>query len=175
MDQTIIDILKSNNEKYIKLSKILYYLFVVLASISQDKYMIIGSYGMRKYRNISDLDISLDNEEFLKLKKLIDLGYGKLEIHNNQIRWFYDLTSQYNESHDKKENDFSIEAYQINPSLGFPDNEFSFNYLIETYGLEIDENNHKHFKISTLLKWKKTLGRVKDVADILLIENVLKD
>lgn len=174
MDEIIINILRSKNEKYKKLSDILYHLFVNLAEISQYKYMIIGSYGMRNYRNISDLDISLDNEEFFKLKILIEKGYGKLEIHNNQIRWFYDLTTQYNEFHEKKERDFSIEAYQVNPAIGFPNNEFSLNHLAEFNELETDENGHKYFKIFTVLKWKKALGRVKDMADIQLVENVLK-
>lgn len=173
MDEIIINILKSKTKKCKKLSDILHYLFVIVANISQDKYMIIGSYGMRNYRNINDLDVSLDNQEFVKLKKIIDMGFGKLEIHNNQIRWFYDLTTQYNQLQDKEENDFSIEAYQVNPNVGFPNNEFSFDHLIKTNGLQIDENNHKYFNMSTMLKWKRALGRAKDMVDILLVENKL--
>lgn len=175
MDHVIIDISKSKSEKHKKLSDILHRLFVVLANISQDKYVIIGSYGMRDYRNISDLDVSLDAEEFYKLKILIDRGFGKLEIHNNRIRWFYDMTSQYNELNDKKEHDFSIEVYQMHRFIGFPDDEFSLDHLIKFNELESDENNHQYFKVSTLLKWKRAMGRVKDKADILLVENAFKN
>jgi hypothetical protein len=39
---------------------------------------------------------------------------GDLQFYNGQIRWFFDLTKQYNELTKKTEKDFSIEAFQKN-------------------------------------------------------------
>jgi hypothetical protein len=60
-----------------KLSAILKYLFVDKAKISQDKYYILGSFGLREHRSINDLDINLDYDEFLKLIPLIEKGIGE--------------------------------------------------------------------------------------------------
>jgi hypothetical protein len=174
MNNIVINLLKSKDPKYKKLSDILHYLFN-LGNISQDKYLIIGSYGMRSLRNINDLDVCLDTKEFFKLKVLIDQGFGILQIHNNQIRWFYDLTNLYNELNcvNVKENDFSIEVYQSDPWIGFPDDDFSLNSVIQNNQYETDWNGHKYFDTQTLLRWKSALGRPKDLADIMLIQNAL--
>src|SRR6185312_12668528 len=129
MDQVIRSIITGNTEKYQKLSDILKYLFVDIAGISQNKYYILGSYAIRQYRTINDLDINLDDQEFLKLENLTKKGFGHIEFYNAQIRWFYDLTQQYNELTHSNENDFSIEAFQKRPFDGFPDQRFSLGYL----------------------------------------------
>ena len=55
-----------------------------------------------------DLDINLDKDEFMKLSLAINKGFGKLEFYNNQIRWYFDLTKEYNKLTKSKEKDFSI-------------------------------------------------------------------
>ena len=122
-------ILNNKLEKYQKLSSILYEIFVNICSIDQKKYYILGSFAIRKNRKISDLDINLDNNEFFKLDKAQKIGFGKLEIYNNQIRWFYDLTEIYNSLTKSNEDDFSLEAFQKEPSIGFPTDDFSLDYL----------------------------------------------
>ena len=168
-------ILDKGLEKYQKLSKILYEVFVNICSIDQTKYYILGSFAIRKDRKISDLDINLDNNEFFKLDEALKKGLGKLEIYNkNQIRWFYDLTEIYNILTDSKEDDFSLEAFQKEPSIGFPNNDFSLEYLKTNNMLDIDENGHRFFSLETLLKWKKQMNRPKDKADIDLINELMK-
>ena len=71
MDKNIEKIILNKKlKKHEKLSSILRYLFVDIAKISQDKYYILGSFSIREYRQISDLDINLDLNEFYKLEQL---------------------------------------------------------------------------------------------------------
>ena len=112
IDSKINQIILSTDSKFQKLSKILKYLFVDIAQIDQTKYYILGSYALREHRHINDLDINLEQSEFYKLKKVIDMGFGSIEIYNNQIRWFFDMTNEYClilGNH--KETDFSSEAF----------------------------------------------------------------
>jgi len=173
-DKTILEIIQNNSlEKYEKLSAILKYLFVDIANISQDKYYILGSFAIRKERTISDLDINMHHDEFFKLKKIVDKNFGSLEIYNNQIRWFFDMTKLYNDLTNNNEPDFSIEAFQKNPNEGFPNEKFSLNYLKEHNGLDKDSFGHQFFKLETLLEWKQTMNRPKDQPDIDLIKKLL--
>ena len=112
-------------------------------------------------------------DEFFKLKSLIDKGFGGLEIYNNQIRWFFDMTKLYNDLTNGNEPDFSIEAFQKNPNDGFPNEKFSLNYLKEHNSLDKDTNGHQFFKLETLLEWKQTMNRPKDQPDIELITKML--
>jgi hypothetical protein len=174
MDSKIIEIIKSKSKKYQKLSDILKYLFVDIAHIDQSKYYILGSYAIRTQREINDLDINLDYNEFFKLKALTDKSIGSIEIYNNQIRWFFDITNEYNKITNSNENDFSIEAFQKIRSDGFPNTNFSLDYLRNNDGLTTDNNGHQFFKLETLLEWKKTMNRPKDKPDIELIQQILE-
>lgn len=165
-------ILDKSLNKHEKMSSILYYLFVKIAKISQDKYYILGSYALRKYRHINDLDINLDHDEFFKLQKPVEMGFGHIEIYNNQIRWFFDFTKEYNKLLNTTEKDVSIEAFQKNPKQGYPNPSFSLSKLKKQKGLSRDENGHNHMNLKTLLKWKTTMGRNKDKQDIELIKSI---
>ena len=175
MDSTIIEIIQSDLKKYEKLSNILKYIFVDIAEIDQSKYYLLGSYAIREHRQINDLDINLDYNEFFKLEKLVKKCIGNLQFYNGQIRWFFDMTDEYKRLVDPTETDFSIEAFQKLPSDGYPNTNFSLDYLIIHEGLTRDINGHQFFKLETLLTWKQTMGRKKDEADIKLITNLLED
>jgi len=167
---TVISIIKSTKSKQDKLSDILKFVFVDTCGISQDKYFILGSYAIRAQRTISDLDINLDNKEFLKLEKA---GLGQLQFYNGQIRWFLDLTDVYNKLTAANELDFSIEAFMKEPNNGFPNDKFSLAHLRRVDGLERDHNGHQFFSMKTLLSWKQTMNREKDKPDIELINTLL--
>jgi hypothetical protein len=176
MNKPIEDIIKNKNlKKFEKLSNILKYIFVDVAEIDQNKYYILGSFAIRNHRTINDLDINLDETEFLKLEKVTKQGLGKIEFYNGQIRWIIDLTSEYNKLTGSNESDFSIEAFQKKPSVGFPNEDYSLEKLVKNNNLDKDENSHQFFKLETLLGWKKTMGRPKDTPDIELITELLKD
>ena len=169
IDSRIKKIIQSKKlEKHEKLSSILKYIFIEICNINQKKYFIIGSYGIREFREISDLDINLELNEFYKLKHAIDKGFGHLEIYNNQIRWFFDMTEH------TDCNDFSIEAFQKFESDGFPNSKFSLKYLTKNDSFDIDKNHHQFFNLQTLLSWKKTMNRDKDQNDIILIKSLNK-
>lgn len=162
-------------EKYEKLSSILKYIFIDICKIDPKKYYILGSFAIREHRKINDLDINLDKDEFMKLEKATEKGFGRIEFYNNQIRWIFDLTKEYNKLTSSKEKDFSIEAFMKDPKVGFPNNKFSLSSLIKNKGLAKDKNNHQHFNLKSLLKWKKTMNREKDQEDIILIKKLIKN
>lgn len=157
-----------------KLSKILKYIFVDVCKMNQKKYYILGSYALRNSRKINDLDINVDKDEFMKLEEATKKGFGKLEFLNNQIRWFFDLTKLYNKLTKSREKDFSIEAFMKDNKVGYPNNKFSLSKLIKNDGLDKDKNKHQFLNLKFLLKWKKTMGREKDKADIELIKKLLE-
>jgi hypothetical protein len=165
--------LKSIN-KHEKLSRILKYIFVDICKMDQKKYYILGSYALRNERKINDLDINVDKDEFMKLENATKNGFGRLEFLNNQIRWFFDLTKIYNKLTKSREKDFSIEAFMKDKKIGYPNNNFSLSKLIKNKGLDRDKNKHQFLNLKFLLKWKKTMNREKDKADIELIKKLLK-
>ena len=71
-----------------------------------------------------------ENSSHLSHRTLI-LQNLQQKIYNNQIRWFFDMTKLYNDLTKNNEPDFSIEAFQKNPNEGFPNEQFSLNYLKE--------------------------------------------
>lgn len=174
MDKNIETIILNKKlKKHEKLSSILRYLFVDIAKISQDKYYILGSFSIREYRQISDLDINLDHNEFYKLAQLTKKNIGKLEFYDSQIRWFADFTKEYNKLTNENELDFSIEAFQKKQTDGFPNKSFSLKDLRDNNDFEKNEDGHQFFNLHTLLKWKLTMNREKDKIDIELINNIL--
>ena len=162
-------------EKHEKLAAILRYLFVELAGVSQTKYYILGSYAIREHRTISDLDINMDHDEFFKLGALTDRGMGAVQIYGGaQIRWFFDLTQEYNALTGAAEADFSVEAFQKRPADGFPDASFSLQALKAARGLAVDPRfGHRFFSLPTLLRWKTAMNREKDRPDIELLNQLL--
>lgn len=161
-------------KKYEKLASILKYVFVDVCKIDQDKYFILGSFGIREHRLINDLDINIDKDEFMKLEKAVTRGFGGIEFYNGQIRWSFDLTDEYNKINGTHELDFSIEAFMKDNTDGFPNSKFSLGHLVKTGSLEQDKYGHHFLNLPTLLKWKKTMNRPKDSADIALIKCLLK-
>ena len=161
-------------EKYQKLSSILKYIFVDICNIDQRKYYLLGSFALREHRTINDIDINLDKDEFMKLEKATGKGLGRIEFYNGQIRWNLDLTKLYNSITGKKERDFSIEAFMKDPREGYPNSNFSLSKLLGKKALDVDPNGHQFLGLTALLKWKKTMNRAKDQADIKLIKSLYK-
>lgn len=170
IEQKITDV---NTEKYEKLSDILK-IIIDKCGIDNNKYMIIASYCIRKYRHINDLDMNMEKTEWEKLRILEEAGIGKIETYNGQLRYFLDMTKKYNELVDPDEKDFSIEIFKKDLYEGYPNNDFSLGYLLDHNGLDRDENKHLFFSKPTLLKWKRTANRPKDQKDIQLLENLVK-
>lgn len=110
----------------------------------------------------------------MKLNLAVNKGIGKLEFYNDQIRWYFDLTKEYNKLTKSREKDFSIEAFMKDPKIRFPNNSFSLSKLTKNKGFKRDYNKHQFFSLKSLLKWKKTMNRPKDQDDIKLIKNLLK-
>ncbi len=168
IEDKIDDIINSNLSKHDKLASILR-LIIDEADIKPNSYFILGSYALRNNRTISDLDINMDSDEFEKLK---ELPFGTVEPYNNQTRWFYDLTKQYQKI-DPNATDFSIEVFKKRPNEGFPDSDYSLGHLKKTGGLDVDKYDHQYFSMETLLAWKKKMNRPKDQDDIKLIESIM--
>ena len=168
LERKILSIIESDHPKHDKLASILQ-LIINFCKINKKSYFILGSYALREYRTISDLDVNMDFDQFKKLKRL---PFGEIQPYNNQTRWFYDLTSEYQKI-DASAIDFSIEIFQKKPTEGFPNEKFSLGYLKEHDGLDIDKYKHQFFNLKTLLAWKTAMGRDKDKLDIELIKKIL--
>lgn len=170
------EIIQSNTTKHDKLAQILKSI-VDSCGIKPYSYFILGSYAIREQREINDLDLNMDSEEFHKLEKCTQTDknnkISKIEEYNNQIRWFFDLTDEYKKLVDPNANDFSIEIFKKKPMEGFPDETFSLQYLTEHDGLDKDNYGHQYFSLKTLLRWKKTMNRPKDQSDIEIIEKMI--
>ena len=110
----------------------------------------------------------------MKLEKATTKGFGRIEFYNGQIRWILDLTKLYNSITGKKERDFSIEAFMKDPRDGYPNSNFSLSKLLSKKSLDVDDNGHQFLSLPALLKWKKTMNRAKDQADIKLIKTLYK-
>ena len=165
-------IYNENTTKYQKLSDILKIL-VDYCDINNDKYMIIASYCIRNYREINDLDMNMLSNEWDKLLKLVVLGIGTIETYKGQLRYFLDMTEEYKKL-EPTAKDFSIEIFKKDLNDGFPNETFSLGYLLDHNGLDRDENKHLYFNKNTLLRWKKTMMREKDKADIKLLEELMR-
>lgn len=173
IDNSIHNIIyDENTTKYQKLSDILK-LIIDYCNINNNKYMIIASYCIRNYREINDLDMNMLSDEWEKLRKMVSIGIGIIENYNGQLRYFLDMTSEYKKV-DPNVKDFSIEIFKKEINEGFPNETFSINYLMKHKGLERDENKHFYFSKNTLLRWKKTMMREKDKADIVILEALIK-
>jgi len=150
--------------KHHKLAKILKFI-VDRLGIPQTEYFILGSYVLREEREISDLDINLNIEWFTKAFEEKPSEFGEVQPYNGQIRWFFDLTKEYNSYLEKKglplSDDFSVEMFKKEIGDGFPDNRFSLKALRDNNGLETDCYGHQHFTLETLLLWKQTMNRPK--------------
>lgn len=161
-----------NTTKYQKLSDILK-LLIDYCHINNNKYMIIASYCIRNYREINDLDMNMISDEWNKLQKLVTIGIGIIEPYNGQLRYFLDMTDDYKKLNPSVK-DFSIEIFKKDLNEGFPNETFSIGYLLKHNGLDRDENKHLYFNKNTLLRWKKTMMREKDKADIKLLEELMQ-
>lgn len=158
IDQVICD----NLPKCDKLSKILRIIMDTI-NIPRESYCILGSYALRKYREINDIDVDLDTQHFTKLK---NLSIGNISTVKDENVWTF---------HKKYEGvDYKIEIYEVNSEIGYPDDSFSLNNLFSTADyLEMDDFGHYCYKLATLKNWKTIVCREKDKDDILLINNIL--
>jgi hypothetical protein len=161
-------IYNENTTKYQKLSDILK-IILDYCDVDNNKYMIIASYCIRNYREINDLDMNMISDEWDKLNKLVNHGIGIIQTYNGQMRYFLDMTDEYKKV-EPNAKDFSIEIFKKELYEGFPNETFSIGYLQNHDGLDRDENKHLYFNKNTLLRWKKTMMREKDKADIKLLQ-----
>jgi hypothetical protein len=177
--EKIVAVTVGGGKKEDKLSKILK-MIIKFAGVDQTKYFILGSYAIRKHREISDLDINMESSEWDKLRAAfptpVRTGVRQFpwetQYYNDQWRWYFDLTPIYQKV-DKTATDFSIEIFRKAKRDGFPNSDYSLHTLAKHDGLDVDKNGHQFFSLQTLLSWKKTMNRSKDLADIELIQTIL--
>jgi len=159
---------------YIILSKILKHI-VDICKIKPNSYYIIGSYTIRKERElegrpISDLDVIMAPDEFEKLRGLARLA-GKIDMFTGNSG---KTTERYSISIEKNGKEYPIEIFNLPESEGIPTNDLSMKELKEE-GFSKDENGHLMFSPSTLLRWKRSMNRPKNQKDISILEKGLKE
>jgi hypothetical protein len=167
--ETLID---SSEPTYINLSNILKNI-IDSCSINQTKYYIIGSYTIRKEREregrpIGDLDVIMAPDEFNKLK---DFGMGEFEEFTGNSG---KTTERFSITVEKDGKEYPIEIFNLPESEGIPTNELSMEALQGKKGsFTKDKNGHLMFSPITLLKWKESMNRKKNQADIAILRRKL--
>ena len=163
MDLLIIDeILNEKISKSTKLAKILY-IIMSKFDIPPKSYCILGSYALRNYREINDIDVDLDTKHFSKLK---NCPIGNITTVNNENIWTFQRNYGII--------NYKIEIYEVDPKIGFPNESFSLNFLFSTPNdLQTDDFGHYHYRLITVKKWKTIVQREKDEGDIILISSIL--
>ena len=157
---------------YIILSKILKHI-VDICKIKPNSYYIIGSYTIRKEREeegrpIGDLDVSMAPDEFEKLK---DFGMGEFEEFTGNSG---KTTERFSITVKKDGKEYPIEIFNLPESEGIPTNELSMEVLQDKKGsFTKDKNGHLMFSPITLLKWKESMNRKKNQADIAILRRKL--
>jgi hypothetical protein len=154
-------VLKEKIPKSTKLAKILN-LVMTISGVPKEAYIILGSYALRNYREISDLDVDMD-ENYFSLLKVSPLGI--VSLRGDEYVWAF--------NQEYEDIVYTIEVYATNPCKNFPNNNFSINSLHNSNALQKDEFDQFHYKLETLLEWKQTVNREKDQKDIKLIKNII--
>jgi hypothetical protein len=84
-------------------------------------------------------------------------------------------TERYSITITKDGKEYPIEIFNLPETEGIPTDDLSMKELQETKrGFSKDENGHLMFSPSTLLRWKRSMNRPKNQADILILEKKLK-
>ena len=163
MDFSIID--EILNEKIFKSTKLAKILYVIMNKfdIPSKSYCILGSYALRDYREINDIDVDLDTKHFKKLK---NCSIGNITVVNNENVWTFQRKHRII--------NYKIEIYEVDPKIGFPNESFSLISLFSTSNdLQMDDFGHYHYRIKTVKRWKTIVRREKDEVDIILINSIL--
>lgn len=166
LKQNIQNLIKShkktngNIDKNILMPLILL-MIISYCDIDQNKYHILSSYGIRGIKEVGDLDINMDANEW---KKLTKSGMGKAGIYNGQMRYFITLPSI--------GKDAEMEIFAKQPTEGFPDSSFSHKKLKRKFLR--DDFGHLYYHLDTLVKWKKEVHREKDQKQLKLLVKELK-
>ena len=126
----------------------------VLADLRQAKirHILAGSYGIRHLRPIHDIDAIVHPGDW---KKLTSSGLGAMAAVPPPSGVGYNIRAK----------DLNIELAPNN--LGVKG--FDYKSLMRE-GVATDEHGNRHLTPQQIVRWKKTMGRPKDLADIKLIE-----
>jgi hypothetical protein len=168
--------------KRMRLSKIRKILFDFIW-LYDHSYMGIGSTGLvfqlekmgSSERQVNDLDGNIVGWSFLKTVLLMGIGLGRVERYRGQWRWYLDMTPMYNRLRDEIVDDFSIEFFWKSEGEGYPNSTFSITELLRNDGLVRDEFGMWVFSLETTLRWKRSMGREKDLSDIELIQKIMSN
>ena len=155
------NILQEELPKSSKLAKILNYI-MEFCEVPKEAYIILGSYAIRDYREISDLDVDMCQNYFPNLESC---KLGNVSLRGLEYVWAFNQI--YNGE------SYIIEVYSTDPFINFPNNYFSIANLINVNALQKDMFNQNYYKLETLLKWKEIVYREKDKKDIELIKKIL--
>jgi hypothetical protein len=113
-------------------------------NIKNNKYMIIAGYCLHKYRDVSDLDVII--EEGKPYNKLRDSGLFKIDIAkiSNDERLVLKLYNIDNEA--------EIEIFPKSRKIGFPSNYYSLENLQSKKLLKLDDHGNPYYNEKTCIK-----------------------
>jgi hypothetical protein len=151
-----------------------------------DEYYITGSYvmGLNGLKNISNISVSMTGKNYVKvLEKIQKFGNtGQKNTSNGQFNFIkFDFTKffKHHQDYNDDRNEFYLEIFQQEKTVGFPNNNFSFEFMKDNNGLQKDTCNNYYMSINKLKEWKQKLVELnqdasKHTVDINKITNFLE-
>ncbi len=112
------------------------------AKIEKEDYAIIAGYGLREFREVTDIDVSVSKAALKKLKKLNYLKVGKAKLSDNE-RLFIELPYI---GHDAE-----IEIFEAE-NKGFPSDKFSLRNLQKNKYLTEDSFGNPYINLKCVIE-----------------------
>lgn len=146
---------KNSNMKKSDLLAYLLSLIMQNNNIDQETYIIIASYCLKDYREVTDIDVIATPESYQILReKLIKnkigvIGIGKI---SNDERIIIDFSNIAEGA--------EIEIYKNEEDIGFPTNNFSFKNLRKSNSLKKDSYGNNYFNLDMCIELYSTVKKI---------------
>lgn len=111
-------------------------------NISQSEYVVIASYCLKEFRQVSDLDVIVSNDayEILKQSDLFEISLAKISQDERLVLKLFQIDP-----------DAEIEFFPKDKNIGFPSNYFSLNNLQQNNLLTFDLFGNPYFNEKTCI------------------------
>ena len=160
LNKNIINlIIKQNKDKLNNTDLLAYILSIIMKDylIDQKEYMIIASYCLKEYREVSDLDVMITPNSYNMLKKhLLSSGIGVVSIAkiSKDERIVISLPTI--------SNDAEIEIFAKEEHLGFPSNKYALKRLRNKRLLDIDKYGNQYLNIDMCIDLYSDVKKIDD-------------
>jgi hypothetical protein len=121
--------------------------------VKTNQYMIIASYCLKDFRQITDLDVVVSINAYEKIKNSSGVKIGKAKISGDE-RVFLTLNSL--------GDDVEIEFFPKKTNQGFPSKYFSMRNLKKNKKLLVDNFGNQYYNMETCIKQYSCISKIND-------------